>query len=244
MAEIITLHPGIHNQQLAEASAKLTEGGAWKKQRILYVIPAGEKIRSDVYLSHRNLVFPPNQPMIPLLVRNAEVGAAFQASIDVALSNPMLREFEYLFTIEHDNVPAQGNEVLKLIAAMEKHPEYSAISGLYWTKGQAGVPQIWGDIKDPVQNYRPQPPDVSGAVKECWGIGMGFALYRMSMFLELEAKKVERPWFKTVGTVPTDQGVGTQDLYFWGRVARPNGFRCAVDCSTTIGHIDDQGVIW
>jgi len=243
MAQIVTLHPGFHNQQLEQASIRLTETGSWKKQRIVYIIPSDNKIMAEVYLSHRSLVFPPNQAMVPFLIKGAEVGAAFQANIDLILGNPGLREFEYVFTIESDNICSTGTEVLRLLAAMDKYPEYSAISGLYWTKGEGGVPQIWGDIKDPVQNYRPQVPQ-AGRVVECYGIGMGFALYRMEMFRELERKKVEKPWFKTLGKDPDDKGVGTQDLYFWGQKARPNGFRCAVDCSTTIGHIADDGRIW
>jgi hypothetical protein len=203
MAQIITLNSGYHNNDLVAASARLTEQGSWKKQRIVYIVPTGDKLMAD----------------------------------------PGLREFEYVFTIEHDNIPPLGTEVLRLLKAMETHPEYAAISGLYWTKGEGGVPQIWGDIKDPVQNYRPQIP-VPGQVIECYGLGMGFALYRMSMFRELDAKKVPRPWFKTVGKDPEDKGVGTQDLYFYGNIARPNGFRCAVDCDTTIGHIADDGRIW
>jgi hypothetical protein len=74
---------------------------------------------------------------------------------------------------------------------------------------------------------------------------MGFALYRMSMFKELRAKGVARPWFKTVGTKPEDVGAGTQDLFFWGKTARPNGFRCAVDCNTLVGHYDTRtGISW
>jgi hypothetical protein len=243
MAQIITLNSGYHNSDLALASARLTESGAWKKQRIVYIVPTGDKLMAEAYLSHRNLIFPPNQAMVPILIKNAEVGAAFQSAIDVVLANPGLRDFEYVLTIEHDNIPPTGTEVLRLLKAMDKHPEYASISGLYWTKGEGGVPQIWGDIKDPVQNYRPQRP-IPGQVIECYGIGMGFALYRMSMFKELEAKKVPKPWFKTLGKDPDDKGVGTQDLYFWGQVARPNGFRCAVDCDTTIGHIADDGRIW
>ena len=241
MAQILTLHPGYHNEDLAAASERLTREGSWKKQRIVYVIPGGDKICAEAYLSHRSLIFPPNQAMVPFYIKNAEVGSAFQAHIDHVLTSP-LREFEYLFTIEHDNIP-QPNHVLKLLEAMETHPELSAISGLYWTKGYGGAPQIWGDKNDPVENYRPQRP-VPNKVIECWGIGMGFCLYRMEMFRKLEEKKVPKPWFKTVGKSSEDQGMGTQDLYFWGRVAHPNGFRCGVDCSVKVGHIDDKGMIW
>jgi len=243
VADIITtVDFGKHNSDLYAANARLTAEGTWKKQRIVYVIPAGQKIDTYVYVSHRGLIFPPNQPMVPLAVRNAEVGAAFDEAFNIILGHPDLSQFEYVLTIEHDNIPQQDG-VLKLIKALETHPQYDAISGLYWTKGEGGVPQIWGDITDPVENYRPQRPE-PGKVLECYGIGMGFVLYRMSMFKGLMEKKVARPWFKTL-TGENGSGVGTQDLYFWGRVARPNGFRCAVDCNTLVGHYDDRsGISW
>lgn len=243
MAQIIALHPGLNNGSLDAAVERINTSGVWKKQRIAYVIPMGETIPGRVHIAHRGLIFPPNQAMTPIGIEGAEVGEAFQTAVDAILGNPELRQWEYMLTIEHDNIPQQ-NGVLKLIEKMEAHPEYAAISGLYWTKYEGGVPQIWGDIRDPVQNYRPQRPQ-PGQVIECHGIGMGFALWRLSMFAELDQKKVPRPWFKTVGRSSADNGMGTQDLYFWGNVGRPNGFRCAVDCDTLVGHIDVKtGVIW
>ena len=242
MADIITtVDFGKHNADLYAANARLTAEGSWKKQRIVWIIPGGSKIDAYVYLAHRSLIFPPNQPMTPIYVRNAEVGAAFDEAFGMVLDHPDLSTWEYILTIEHDNIPPQDG-VLKLLKAMETNPHLDAISGLYWTKGEGGVPQIWGDVTDPVENYRPQRPEV-GKVIECYGIGMGFALYRMSSMKKLREKKVERPWFKTLAS--KEQGVGTQDLYFWGRVARPNGLRCGVDCNTTVGHYDDRtGINW
>jgi len=49
-------------------------------------------------------------------------------------------------------------------------------------KGHGGVPQIWGDPKDPVINFRPQRPDINGGLVECCGTGMGFNLWRLDMF--------------------------------------------------------------
>lgn len=241
MAEIITLHTGFHNADLHATNARLSMEGSWKKQRILYVIPGGDKIRAEVYLSHRSIVFPPNQMMVPLYIKGAEVGTAYQECLDFALRDPNLREFEFMMTIEHDNI-VQPNVVIRLLTAMEKHPQYAAISALYFTKGEGGAPQCWGDIRDPVVNFRPQIPQ-PGQVMECYGIGMGMALWRMQMFREMDEKKVPRPWFRTVGHKPEDQGVGTQDLQFW-LMARNLGYRCAVDCTTTAGHIDDWGRIW
>lgn len=242
MANVITVDFGKHNADLEATAARLTREGQWKKQRVVHVIPSASQLPAKVYVSHRSLVSPPNQPYIPLLIENAEVGAAYEAALDVILGNPQLKEFEYLLTIEHDNIPPPTG-LLKLIEHMEAHPEFAAISGLYYTKGEGGVAQIWGDIKDMMINFRPQPP-VPGQIVECWGLGMGFCLFRMSMFRELAEKKVPRPWFKT-NTGIDGRGIGTQDLYFWQHVGRANGYRCAVACDVPVGHLDvNTGIVW
>jgi hypothetical protein len=239
MADIIMLDAGRHNASLEESIERLNVSGQWKKQRVVMIVPGASTIPARAYLAHRGLIFPPNQAMTPIYVENAEVGAAYDEGIASILAHPELRTWEYILTVEADNIPPVDG-VLKLIKRMEEHPELSCIGGLYWTKGEGGVPQIWGDVSDPVVNFRPQMP-VPGELVECVGTGMGFNLFRMSLFKELAEKKVERPWFKTVAGA---EGVGTQDLFFWGKV-RPHGFRCGIDCSVLVGHLDPKsGVIW
>ena len=60
---------------------------------------------------------------------------------------------------------------------------------------------------------------------------MGFNLWRMSFFKD---DKLRKPWFKTVFGA---EGLGTQDLYFWGD-ARKYGHRCAIDTRVKVGHYD------
>jgi len=233
---------GRHNENIAKSTARIIEGGSWKKQRVVMLIPAGEMIPTKIYLNHCSLIFPPNQPAYRLATEDLEVGEAFSTSIQSILDHPEFSKWEFLLTIEHDNL-APSDGIVKLIKRMEEHKEFSAISGLYWTKGEGGVPQIWGDVKDPIPNYRPQPPDPTGGLVECYGIGMGFALWRLSMFKD---EKLRRPWFKTVAD---NTGVGTQDLYF-SSDARKYGYRFAVDCSVLVGHYDHvgmfgpKGMIW
>jgi len=165
-----------------------------------------------------------------------DVGEAYCNAIQSVLDHPELSQWEYILTVEHDNVcPPDG--VVKLIKRMDENPHLSVISGLYWTKFESGVPQIWGDPADPILNFRPQPP-VAGELVECCGTGMGFVLWRMSMFKD---ERLRKPWFKTTAGI---EGVGTQDLYFWGD-ARKHGHRCAVDCSVLVGHFDHvQDISW
>jgi hypothetical protein len=224
---------GVHNADIRKSTARVIQGASWKKQRTAMLIPAGQTIPSKVYLSHCSLIFPPNQGAHRMLAMGMEVGEAFSNAIAEILAHPELSQWEYLLTIEHDNCPPIDG-LVRLIQRMEEHPEFSCIGGLYWTKGEGGVPQIWGDIKDPVQNFRPQPPDPNGGLVECWGTGMGFNLWRLKMFKD---ERLRRPWFKTVAGI---EGVGTQDLYFWAD-ARKYGYRCAIDCSVKVGHYDMDG---
>lgn len=222
---------GRHNEQLEESTLRIVKGGTWKKQRVAMIIPAGESIPTKVYLSHCGLIFPPNQASHRMAAIGMEVGEAFSNAIEGILGHPELSQWEFILTIEHDNIPPQDG-LVKLIARMEAHPELSCIGGLYWTKGEGGVPQIWGDPKDPVLNFRPQPPR-GGELVECCGTGMGFNLWRTSMFKDA---KLRKPWFKTLNG-SQGQGVGTQDLYFWSD-ARKFGYRCAIDCGVLVGHYD------
>lgn len=193
------------------------------------MIPAGAQIPTKVYLSHCGLIFPPNQASHRMAAIGMEVGEAFSNSIEEIVNDPEVGQWEYILTIEHDNIPPSDG-LIKLIKRMEEHPEYACIGGLYWTKGEGGVPQIWGDPKDPVLNFRPQPP-VAGQLVECCGTGMGFNLWRMKMFRD---ERLRKPWFKTIAG---KEGVGTQDLYFWAD-ARKYGYRCAIDCDVLVGHYD------
>ena len=228
---------GHHNSDLELSGCRILEGGSWKHQRVVWLIPAGQSIDSKVYIAHRAVYGPPNQPLYPMLCQGMEVGEAYSAAIEAILTHPDLGTWEYVLTVEHDNVPPPDG-LIKLLARMEAHPEFACIGGLYWTKGEGGCPQIWGDPKDPIQNYRPQPPR-AGELVECCGTGMGFNLWRLSMFRD---PRLTRPLFKT--KCSREEGVGTQDLSFWS-MARPLGYRCAIDCAVLVGHHDSKsGVTW
>ena len=169
---IIGIESGVHNSDLEKTNTRLMEGGSWKLQRTIMLIPAGKSIPTKVYLSHCGLIFPPNQASYKMAAVGMEVGEAFSTAIQEILNHPELSQWEYLLTIEHDNIP-QPDGLVKLIRRMEMHPEFSCIGGLYFTKGEGGVAQIWGDIKDPIMNFRPQLPDPNGGLVECWGTGNG-----------------------------------------------------------------------
>jgi len=226
---------GAHNKDLSKTSARLVKGGSWKKQRIVCIVPAAETIPAKIALCLWNLAFPPNNGVIRVLAQGMEVGDAYSNCIESIITHPELKDWEYILTIESDNAPPQDG-VIRLVERMEEHPELDCISGLYFTKGEAGVAQIWGDASDLLVNYRPQPPDTNGELKRCYGTGMGFALWRMRMFKD---PKLERPLFRTKKGL-NNEGIGTQDLVFWGNAFKC-GYKCAVDCSVKVGHYDLEG---
>ena len=164
-----------------------------------------------------------------------EVGEAYSNAIQNILDHPDLSKFKYVVTLEHDNAP-QPDGLVKLLEAMEAYPQFACIGGLYFTKGEQGQAQIWGDPRDPEINFRPQVP-APNTVQECCGTGMGFNAFRLEMFKD---KRLRKPWFKT----QTEGGVATQDLFFWSD-ARRHGYRCAVHTGIPVGHYDlDSDTMW
>jgi hypothetical protein len=226
---------GEHNKDVAGSRARLIKGGSWRKQRIVVILPAADQVPSKCVLAWWNMAFPPNNGVVKLLALGMEVGDAYSSAIEGVLAHPDLSKWEYILTVEHDNSPPSDG-VIKLVEQMENHPEYDCIGGLYYTKGPGGCAQIWGDPKDPQVNFRPQPPDDKGGLVECCGTGMGFNLWRMSLFKD---ERIKKPWFRTL-TGKDGTGVGTQDLTFWTE-ARKYGHRCAISCDVKVGHYDLKG---
>lgn len=184
------------------------------------------------------MMTPPNNKIVRLTAVGMEVGEAYSSCIASILSHPDLSNWKYILTVEHDNMPPSDG-LVKLLERAEAHPEYSAISGLYFTKFFGGVSQIWGDPNDHPLNFRPQKPDPAGGLVECCGIGQGFGLFRIDMFKD---ERLRKPWFKT--TSSKEEGMYSQDLFFWSD-ARKHGHRCAVDCSVRVGHLDVQtDIVW
>lgn len=229
--QIISADAGYHNQNLDATIRRVKESSNWKKLDTIMLIPAGGSIPTKTALALWNVYMAPNNSLYRMACVGMEVGEAFSTAIENILAHPQLNQYKYIWTCEHDNIP-QPDALVKLLAQMEAHPEFACIGGLYFTKGTGGVAQIWGDPYDPSPNFRPQVPRPN-TLQECCGTGMGFNVWRLSMFKD---PKLRKPWFKT----QSEGGVATQDLYFWSD-ARKNGYRCAIDTSVPIGHYDLLG---
>jgi hypothetical protein len=225
---------GAHNADLDKTISRLTQDKAYKDLSCIMIVPCFGQIPTKAVASWMNLYSPPNAKFTRLWAVGMEVGKAFNAAIESILAHPDMGKWKYIITLEHDSI-VPPDALVKLLAKMESHPEYDCISALYFTKGPGGVAQIWGDINDPIPNFRPQKPDPNGGLVECWGVGMGLSVYRLSMFRDTNLRT---PWFVT----QTEGGVATQDLYAW-KDFRKHGHRCAVACDIKVGHYDLDGKV-
>jgi hypothetical protein len=221
---------GKHNEDLTRTLSRLEREGAYKDLSTIVIIPALGTIPTKVAASWWNLFFPPNQKVVKIFATGMEVGAAYSQTIEMILANNELAKFKYILTLEHDNVPPPDG-LLKILEKMESNPQFSCIGGLYFTKGEGGVAQIWGNPNEMPLNFKPQLP-VPGELVECCGTGMGFNIWRLDVFKD---ERLRKPWFKTESSI--QNGSFSQDLYFWND-ARKYGHRCAIDCSVLVGHYD------
>ncbi len=227
---------GAHNGG-PQSSNRLREGNTYRDLSTIWITPTRKPIEHRTISSWMALMRPMNQPFIgPLFIKGHEVGAAYQETFDMILAHPELSKWQYVLTVEEDNLPPQDG-LMQMYSSIEKG--YDCVGGLYWTKGEAGQPMIYGDPRVMPRNFVPQIPQ-SEALQHCNGLGMGFNLWRIESF-KSKLKKMKKPWFKTV----QEKGAQfTQDLYFFNEAAK-YGFRVACDTRVKVGHLDvATGVVW
>jgi hypothetical protein len=231
--DIASFNIGRHNQNLDGSISRLVKGKTYQNLATIWITPTRGQLKPKVVGSWMSLMRPMNQPFVgPIFIENDEVGCAYQKAFEMVLDNPELaKQFKYILTVEEDNIPPPDG-LLKLYESIE---DYDCIGGLYWTKGEAGQPMIYGDPKVMPRNFVPQVP-LPNTIQHCNGLGMGFNLWKIDMF-----KKLPRPWFKTVQEV----GKGfTQDLWFFNN-ASAAGFKFACDTRVKVGHLDPvTGIVW
>jgi hypothetical protein len=220
---------GTHNS--ADQTDRLTRAGSYQDLSTVCIVPAIAPIHPKVVLSWMSMMTPMNQKFTRIFMMNMEVGAAYNAAIEGILANPELSKWKYVLTLETDNMPPPDG-LLKLYESIKN---YDAVGGLYWVKGELGAAMIYGDPKVMPKNFIPQIPR-AGEIQPACGLGMGFTLFRLSMF-----KKLPKPWFKTLQEYTPGVGVSafTQDLYFFDYAGR-EGFRFASDNRVLVGHFSAE----
>lgn len=239
---------GFHNDNLESERLRLIQGQSYRDCNTVCILPTREEtlLHPTVADALGHLMKPMNHRFSSMRPKGFEVADAYNAGIQAALNSPELSKYPFVLTIESDNTPPPDG-LLKLIESMYYGP-WAAVSGLYWCKGEGGAPMIFGDVRDPVVNFRPQVPVLEN-IQECRGIAMGFALWDMELFKD---PRLGPPWFRTPQKFTPFQGVeaGTQDLDFCKR-AGELGYRFAVDTRVRVGHVQFQaspthpaGFVW
>lgn len=227
---------GLNNLNLEQARGRLMRGSTYRDLSTIMLIPTRGLIPVKVVQSWLGMMTAMNQKFFRLFIENMEVGDAYNHGIKVILENPELSKWKYVLTIEEDNTP-NPDSLLRLYEGMSK---FDVVGGLYWTKGDNGQPMIYGNVNEVPRNFVPQLPQPE-CLQECCGLGMGFTMFKLSMF-----KKMPPPWFRTVQEYIPGQGgkMGTQDLMFFQEAAK-FGYRFACDTRVRIGHYDvNTNTVW
>ena len=236
---------GHHNQDLLASAARLTKAGSYKDQSTVMICPTRGMIPATVVQSWLGIVRPMNQKVVgPIFIQGMEVGEAYCAAIDMILGNPELATYKYILTIEEDNCPPPDG-LLKLYESIEGKVDgkkYDCVGGLYWTKGEGGQPMCYGHPDVMPKNFIPQIP-LPETVTPANGLGMGFNLFRTSMFKD---ERIQKPLFKTCAEFIPGQGarVYTQDLEYFEKAGRL-GYKFGCDSRVKVGHWDEtSGIMW
>ena len=164
----------------------MIRGQSYKDLSTVCVIPTRGSIPAKVCTALWGLMQPMNQRFYRICVEKAEVGDAYNEAVAAILANPELSKWKYMLTIESDNLPPPDG-LLKLYESMDK---FDAVSGLYWTKGEAGQPMIYGRPDEMPKTFMPQLPIAEHGVAVN-GLGMGFTLFKITMFQEAIAAVVQ-----------------------------------------------------
>lgn len=229
---------GVHNKDIKKTQDRLKKSQSYKDLSTIIVIPTRSHIHGRVVQCWMNLLMPMNQKVTKMFMIGLEIGEAYNLAVEQILAHPELSKWKYMMTLESDNMPPP-DALLKLYEGIQ---EYDVVSGLYWTKGEGGMPMIYGNPHEIPLSFRPQMP-LLDQLQEACGLGMGCNLFRLEMFKD---KRLRKPWFKTVQEYKEGQGSQgwTQDLWFYSD-ARQYGYRFACDTRIKVGHYDENDdIIW
>ena len=226
---------GRSNMELEESIQRVDKSKMYEDQSTIIICPTRGVFPTRVVQSWMKLMKPMNQAVAgPIFAESMRVDEAYEVLIEYILGNDHLNKYKYILTIEEDNLPPSDG----LLKLHESIGEFDVVGGLYWGKGKDGWPMIYGDPENGTEDFRPQTPK-PGEVQEANGLGMGFNLFKLDMF-----RNIERPWFKTVQEKSKNGGdTGmTQDMFFY-RKAKEAGYKFACDNKVLVGHYDSKNDI-
>lgn len=232
---------GYHNEQfLSRPEYQSIQGNSYKDRSTVCFMPTLSMMPAKVAMSHEGIMKSMNQKFAKIPLIGMEVGEAYETMVNILRTNPELRKWKYVLTLENDNiVPPDG--LLKLQEDMEDG-RWDAIGALYWTKGHGGKPMCYGRADVMPRDFIPwvPPPD---SVVQCNGLGMGCTIFKMGMLLD---ERFERPLFKTQQEYSPQTGVKayTQDLRFFENAGKL-GYRVACSTRVLVGHYDvNEDMVW
>jgi hypothetical protein len=220
---------------------KVMHGGSFRSAKTLVIIPTRGMIHHRTVTGLQQLMAPMNQARAMFFCVGDEVGQAYNKMIENILADPNLSKWDYVLTIEDDNlVPPDAH--IRLLESIEDTGA-DAVSGIYFTKGDFNAPMAYGNPREYAQtnvlDFRPFPPEEvrmalqNGYTMPVNGIAMGCALWKMDLF-----RQVPAPWFVTVSDVIDGSPKAyTQDLSFCEKAVKL-GKRFAVDFRVRVGHLD------
>ncbi len=164
-------------QNVSDYAKRLEDSKCYRDLSTICIVPTRGVISARVVQNWMGMMTPMNQKFMRTFMIGMEVGAAYEAAIDMILANPELSKWKYILTMEEDNlVPPDG--LLKLYEDIDM---YDAIGGLYWTKGPEGRSMCYGNPNEFPINFIPQIP-APESLTQCNGLGMGFTLFKLDMF--------------------------------------------------------------
>lgn len=209
--------------------------------------PTRGAIHYKIVQAWQHLISPMNQKRAFLFCAGAEVADAYNTMVHNVLAHPDLSRWRYILCVEDDNLlPPDAH--IRLLEAMRDNPEADGVGGLYFTKGDAGMPLALGDPRKFNESGELDfaPVDLAPAVQEgrryveVNGLPQGCTLFKMELF-----RYVPEPWFNSFSDItPFGAASFTQDLKFADR-ARRLGKRFFLDLRVKVGHLDVQtGIVY
>ena len=111
---------GFHNT--SDYRRRLREAKTYQDLSTIQVVATRGVIAAKVVQSWQNLMTPMNQKFMRMYIIGYEVGEAYNQAINTILNHPDLSKWQYILTLEEDNMPAPDSLFKLKIFKDEKIP--------------------------------------------------------------------------------------------------------------------------